>query len=88
MNQYKFIYNENGDLLVDFVGRFEDFHREVESILEKINYQTHFWGIRYRSIPHKYKGERRHYSEYYDDESREMLGEIYQEDIKHFGYEF
>lgn len=39
-------------------------------------------------LPHAYKSQHTNYRDYYDKVSREMIAEIYDRDIKEFGYEF
>lgn len=41
-------------------------------------------------LPHakKYNKNRKHYSEYYDDESREIVEKVYKRDIDFFNYKF
>lgn len=87
--QYKFLLNSNGDLLVDFIGRFEHLERDTECALRAID-NINFTSL-YREgfqMPHLNKGNHKHYSEYYDDESKEIVADIYAEDIKEFHYCF
>ena len=79
--QYPFIYDTGGEQMVDFVGRFEKFNDEVRVILKEL-------GIWKWKIPHTNKSARKHYSEYYDDESKEIVGEMYQKDVELLGYLF
>lgn len=80
-HQYKFVFDNNGDLMVDFLGRFENFEQDLNYILTHLN-------IRGRKIPHKKKTNHLPYPEYYDSESLEMINEFYKMDIQLFGYSF
>ena len=79
--QVNFLRDTNGDSLVDYIGRYESFPDSVFHALRTI-------GINAATIPHRKKGQRGPYQDYYDAESREMIGAMYAGDIEAFGYCF
>ncbi len=84
-NQLDYLTDENGDLLVDFIGRFERFDDDLAVAFDRI-------GVDAGGIPHKNRSlssrSRRHYSSFYTPETEQIVRERFQKDIEYFGYEF
>lgn len=90
LDHYQPAEHEHGDGLLDyfdpdqmdFVGRFENRVEDIKYICEKIgiNIDTN---IKKRSMRKK-----KHYTEYYDDKTRDIVAKRYAKDIEYFGYKF
>ena len=78
--QYNFVCSRNLKLLVDFVGYFESFEKDFEIIKKKLNIKC--------ELEHLNKSKRKNYLDYYDDETKNIVANVYSEDIKIFGYDF
>ena len=83
MPQTDFILDQDGTLLVDKIGRLESIEKdsnEVFDILGVCREQTKNF--------HANRSERKSIDHYYDQESVEMVGEIYSSDINYLNYSF
>jgi hypothetical protein len=88
--QYLFLTDTNGEEIVDYIGRFEDYEQSVREIVNRVNAANtqEATPVNLETIPHINAGEREAYWNYYDDESRDLVAELYQEDILRYGYQF
>lgn len=76
-----FICDEDGEELVDFIGKFETLQKDFDIICDKIGFPK-------KSLPHINKVKRPHYSEYYDNDTCNIVAEKYAKEIKKFNYTF
>jgi len=74
------LVDESGNLLVDFVGKFENLDQDFQSICRKVGIAA--------CLPHINKTKRTDYQDYYDAETRDLTARLYAEDIERFGYTF
>lgn len=79
--QYFYISDWWGNNVMDFVGRFENFQNDFDTICDKI-------GIPRRIIPRKNSSNHKHYTEYYNIETREIVAKKYAKDIEYFDFKF
>lgn len=92
--QSDFVYSRDGELLVDYLGRFEDLQDGFDLACERI-------GVPPTKLQHINKSQssgRVHgikeirsfsqYQEYYDKESIDCVAHLYRKDIESFKYEF
>lgn len=101
--QAQFLFAQDGRQLVDFIGKFEQLDKDFAFVCEKLGIpvqkvphvnKTHsprLLGSIKRKIQGKYRPSDKkiqHYSELYDDESRDFVANRYHQDIALFDYKF
>jgi hypothetical protein len=74
------LVDEAGNLLVDFVGRFENLESDFATICRNVGISA--------KLPHINKSDRMGYRDYYDAETQDLTARLYARDIERFGYTF
>jgi hypothetical protein len=82
-DQSDFICDENDRLMVDFVGRYERINQDFQTICDEVGIN-----IDPRSHVLQWVNNSQHlkYTEYYDQKLIDMVGELYQRDVRNFEY--
>lgn len=78
--QHARLADRDGLLLPDYIGRFETMQEDFDVICDRI-------GIPRKKLPKRNRTAHRHYENYYDDATRELVAEKYRRDIRVFGYD-
>lgn len=78
--QRDFIYSPEGNLLVDFVGRFERLDEDFAEICSRIGISA--------SLPKLNVSNNKPYREFYTDETKELVRKTFAVDCETFGYDF
>ena len=65
----------------DFIGRFENLNEDFKKVCNLL-------GIPELKLLHLNRRKHKHYTEYYNDERKEIVAKEYAKDIQYFGYEF
>lgn len=81
-NQLDWFVNDEGKMLVDFIGRFERLQDDWKQICMKLAIDA--------TLPHENPNlnRRKHYTEYYSTKTKEMIASKFRVDVEYFGYEF
>jgi hypothetical protein len=79
--QLDWFVDSNGNLLADFIGRFERLDEDWAFVAQKLGVEE--------KLPHRRENPRaRHYTEYYTPRTRDVIAARFKVDIERFGYEF
>ena len=81
-NQLDFIRDKKGNIILDFVIRFENLNQDFKDFSE-------YYELNLSELPHigKNKG-RKTYQEYYCKVSKEIVANLFSDDISYFDYTF
>ena len=80
LSQHKFIVDRAGNLIVDFLGRFESIDKDFGGVRQRLRAPV--------ELRHLLRSQRGHYRDYYSPDLADIVGERYSEDIARFGYTF
>lgn len=78
--QREFMYDSNGNCLVDYIGKLENIVEDFNAICQKIGVDI--------KLPHSNKSPHKKYREYYTETTRALVEEHFKEDIETFDYTF
>jgi len=81
IEQYKFVFDENGELLVDSLIRFESIETEFKELCRERGWNCH--------LTHEQATKSKSdtpFRDYYDQDSAEKVAHIYRMDIEKLGY--
>lgn len=81
-NQCYWVCDDDGNILADYVGRFEDIDQCYNYIGKRLGIDAE------RKIPKVNMSKHSSYQTYYDKQTRDIVQNIYERDIEIFGYKF
>jgi len=82
---YPMYSDENGKLLVDFVGKYENLENDLAKICKQLGIDFDGW------MPHakgSYRKHKKHYSEYFNKEQAKYIQEYFKKEIELLDYKF
>ena len=79
--QFEQLTDEQGDIALDFVGRYENLQSDYNTVCDRLQIPT-------ADLARKNPSQHQSYASYYDDELRDIVGNFYKEDLRLFGYDF
>ena len=79
--QYRQLYTTDGELALDYVGRYEDLQQSYDTICERV-------GLPKSELGQNNSSEHSSFTRYYDDELRQQVADFYKEDLRLFSYDY
>jgi len=76
-----YIINSAGKIAVDFLGRYETIQEDFDEVCDKM-------GVCRSDLSNYNKTNHGAYTEYYDEESYELVSNMFADDISEFDYKF
>lgn len=93
--QSDYLYDTDGRLLVNYVGRFETIARDFRLVSDTLGLgvdelpRKNVSGMsRFQKLFRRKPREKKPYQNYYDAGLRDRVGEFYRQDVERFGYSF
>lgn len=80
MPQHHFMWDPAEKIRVDYLGRFERLDTDFKYIADRLGCAA--------TLPKSNSSARKSYKDYYDDETKEIVGAVYRQDLELIGYDF
>lgn len=80
-SQLNKLVDKDGQLLVDYIGKLEDFQKSFDYVCDQL-------GLPHLPTQHSNWTKKIHYSEMYNNTTKDIVSEMCQEDIDYFNYQF
>jgi len=94
LDQYKFLINKYGNIDIDFIGKFENLEEDFFKIFNFKIAETKIHKSKSNYLYYLYKKiipfllRKKAYRRFYDNETKDLIGNEYAEDLKKFNYSF
>ena len=82
MPQVEWLKNKNGEINLDFIGKYENFPKDISKLFKQIKHS----GKKVPVVGHIFN--KPNYRRFYTKKTQEIIKEVYSEDIEFFDYEF
>jgi len=80
-SQLYFLQNKRGDVPMDFIGRFENLQEDFDKVCEQLKIED-------STLPKLLVRKYGHYTDNYDNETKDLIYKFYKEEIDYFGFEY
>lgn len=84
-NQLDWLCDDNGQCIMDYVYRLEDFEQAIKEIAERTDGRVHLESKNANSNPNS---DSRSYRDLYTEETRRLIAKRFEKDIEYFKYTF
>lgn len=78
--QLDWITDMSGNIILDHIGRYENLAEEIAFLKTKLNIKN--------NLTHLRASNRDHYHNYYDNETKNIVGDYFLKDVDAFDYQF
>ena len=78
--QHHYVYDKDGKIMIDFLGKVENINEDFDRMLKKINYKTN------NKLPKRNVNSSSYNLNMMDEDIKNFIYEIYKNDFKYFNY--
>lgn len=79
--QLYWLTNGDGKVAMDFIGRYENLTEDFSHVCNKL-------GIEGKTLQHLIRGNNEYYTQFYDEETKNIVAKKYASEIAYFGFQF